>query len=265
VIAFCRHRGLEELVAIIEASRLDPLVELGQIEEALANAIRLATAAEQRGDTQVLMRARAVEMALRAARGEKDAAIAHRDWVVEAARRSGAIDQMLCGLTSAAAAEVACGALDRARALVEELAQVPQARNDTEYAPRLPALVRIALAARDPELATRLADALDPLYPLHDHALCSARAALAEAAGQHAEAAALYAETADRMLRFGNRIESTYALLGHGRCLAGRGPPPAAQVRWAARERFASLGYRSALAELDAAPRQIETVRSLDS
>jgi hypothetical protein len=32
-----------------------------------------------------------------------------------------------------------------------------------------------------------------------------------------------------------------------------------------ARELFASLGYRSALAELDAAPRQIEAVRSLDS
>ena len=57
-------------------------------------------------------------------------------------------------------------------------------------------MLRTALAAGDPDLAERLADGLEPRYPLHEHALCAARAQLAEHAGDHAEAAALYAEAA---------------------------------------------------------------------
>ena len=67
----------------------------------------------------------------------------------------------------------------------------------------------------------------------------------------HAEAAALYAEAAERWREFGNVPERAYALLGQGRCLprsaARRGEP----LR-EARELFASMGYRPALAETDA-------------
>jgi hypothetical protein len=125
--------------------------------------------------------------------------------------------------------------------------------------------VRIALAAGDPELATRLVNALEPLYPLHEHALCAARAALTEAGGKPAAAAARYAEAAERWRGFGNRVELAYALLGHGRCLVALARPEVSEPLREARELFASFGYSSALAEADALSGPVEALRSLDT
>ena len=69
---------------------------------------------------------------------------------------------------------------------------------------------------------------------------------------KHAEAAALYAEAAERWREFGNVPERAYALLGQGRCLAALGQPEAQEPLREARELFASMGYRPALAETDA-------------
>ena len=133
-----------------------------------------------------------------------------------------------------------------------ELEETPGARETSYYSRQLGAMVRTALAAGDPELAARLADGLEPLFPLREHALCAARARLAEAAGDHAEAATLYADAAERWREFGNVPERAYALLGQGRCLAALGKPEAEQPLREARELFASMGYKPALAETDA-------------
>ena len=90
-------------------------------------------------------------------------------------------------------------------------------------------MLRTALAAGDPDLARRLADGLEPAIPLREHALCAARAQLAEHAGDHADAATLYAEAAARWQQFGNVPERAYALLGQGRCLLALGDPAAEQ------------------------------------
>jgi hypothetical protein len=113
-------------------------------------------------------------------------------------------------------------------------------------------MLRTALAAGDAELAQRLADGIDPRYPLNQHALCAARAQLAEATGEHAQAAALYAEAADRWREFGNVPERANALLGQGRCLLTLADLAAEQPLRQAAERFASMGYRPALAETEA-------------
>ena len=113
-------------------------------------------------------------------------------------------------------------------------------------------MVRTALAAGDPELAARLADGLEPLFPLARARALRRRAQLAEAAGDHAEAATLYAEAAERWREFGNVPERAYALLGQGRCLAALGKPEAEQPLREARELFASMGYKPALAETEA-------------
>jgi hypothetical protein len=94
-------------------------------------------------------------------------------------------------------------------------------------------------------------DGVEPRTPLFEHALCAARAQLAEAAGDEAEAAALYAKAAERWRKFGNMPERAYALLGQGRCLAILGKPEAEEPLSAARELFASMGYKPALAETD--------------
>jgi hypothetical protein len=147
---------------------------------------------------------------------------------------------------------VAHGSFDEARALLLELEQTSGVRGDLTFAASLPELVRCGLAVGDPALAARLADGVLPRTPLHEHALCAARAQLAEAGGEHARAATLYAEAAGRWREFGEVSECAYALLGHGRCLFSVGRSAARVPLATARELFASLGYKPALAETDA-------------
>ena len=95
------------------------------------------------------------------------------------------------------------GHRQQATALLDELAQVPDIHADPYYAAALPTLVRTALALRQPKLAGRLADAAEPRTPLASHALCAARAQLAEAAEQQVEAATT-ADAAERWREFGH-------------------------------------------------------------
>jgi hypothetical protein len=86
---------------------------------------------------------------------------------------------------------------------------------------------------------------------MHEHALCSARAQLAEATGKPAQAAALFAEAAERWRTFGNVPEGAYALLGQGRCLSALADANAERPLLDARELFASMGFAPAVAEVD--------------
>jgi hypothetical protein len=201
--------------------------------------------------THFLTEVRAVELASRLARGEREGAPAGADWLVEAARESGAVEVAVFGLAAAAAA-LAAEAPERASALLTELEQAPGARESPYYSRQLAAMLRTALAAGDPALAQRLADGVEPRYPLDEHALCSARAQLTEHTGDHADAATLYAEAAARWQEFGNVPEHAYALLGQGRCLLALGNPAAEQPLHQAAELFASMGYHPALAETEA-------------
>lgn len=116
----------------------------------------------------------------------------------------------------------------------------------------LPELVRCAVGLGEQELAARLAEGVQPHTPLAQHALCAARARLAEGDGEHSTAVGLYAEAADRWREFGNVPERAYALLGQGRCLVSLGQPAAEVPLSEARKLFASMGYKPALAETEA-------------
>jgi tetratricopeptide (TPR) repeat protein len=140
---------------------------------------------------------------------------------------------------------------DEARAALNELACADGAEHSPHFARQLSAVVRAALAIRDRELAERLITKLEPRYPLDEHALASARAQLVEHAGDFAEAASLYAEAAAGWHEFGNVPERAYALLGQGRSLAALGQPEAEAPLREARELFASMGYKPALAETE--------------
>src|SRR5206468_2547144 len=103
----------------------------------------------------------------------------------------------------------------------------------------------------DLELAERLVSNVEPHTPLSEHVLTASRAQLAEAAGDHAQAAELYAEAAERWRAFGNVPERAYALLGQGRSLLALDRPAAEVPLAEARERFASMGYKPALADTE--------------
>jgi len=155
-------------------------------------------------------------------------------------------------LAAAAAARLATGQPDQARALLSELEQTVGAQQNPYYARQLPWMVRGALAAGDPTLARRLTDTLEPHFPLHEHALASAHAQLAEAAGDRAQAATLHADAAQRWHEFGNVPEHAHALLGQGCCLLALADPAAEQPLRQAAELFSSIGYRPALTETEA-------------
>ena len=112
--------------------------------------------------------------------------------------------------------------------------------------------MRTALAIGDPELARRLIETVEPTTPLADNALCACRAQLGEAEGDLGAAVDTYSEAAERWRHFGNVPERAYALLGEGRCLSALGKPEAEEPLRNARDLFASMGYRPALAETEA-------------
>jgi class 3 adenylate cyclase len=250
-IAFCKQRGLAEMEGGLEVNCYGLLAELGRPEQALKRAGRLAAVLEAHGDTHTLIELRSVELATRLARGEQGAR-AEADWLIETVRESGAADVVVFGLAAAASAGLAGGAPKRACALLAELEQAAGTRESPYYARQLGAMLRTALAAGDHDLAKRLAGGLEARYPLDEHALCAARAQLAEHARDHSEAATLYAEAAARWQEFGNVPEHAHALLGQGRCLLALGDPTAEQPLRMAAELFNSMSYRPALAETEA-------------
>jgi hypothetical protein len=202
------------------------------------------------GQVTDLVEVRGVQLAIQATRGEPTA-VAEIESLVETARRAANIDATTFAL-GCAAVVLATEAPERARALLRELEQAEGVHGTPYYVKQLPALVRAALATGDRALAERLVATIEPHYPLDEHALCTARAQLAEHAGELAEAARLYADAAGRWQEFGNVPERAHALLGEGRCLRALGQPGAEESLCAARELFASLGYKPALAETEA-------------
>ena len=216
-IDFCERRGIAEFALGITSMSATFLADLGQSEQALAEAVPLAERLEAAGDINST-EPRSLQLRLLAERGAHEHAPA-ADELLATARESGEAQDYAMAFTAATRLLLAQGHRQQANALLVELAQVPEIHADPYYAAALPALVRTALALRQPELADRLVDAVEPRTPLAEHALCACRAQLAEAAEQQIEAAGLYAEAAERWREFGNVPERAYALLGQGRCL----------------------------------------------
>jgi class 3 adenylate cyclase/tetratricopeptide (TPR) repeat protein len=246
-IDFCQRRGITELALAIAAMSTTFLAELGQAEQALAEAEPLAERL-QTADDVYFIEPRAVQLRLLAERGAHEHA-PNPEELVATARAGG--ESQFCALAFAAAARLllAQGRRQQAQALLAELEQIAGIRAEPYYASLLPGLVRTALGLDDAVLAERLVDGVPPVTPLAEHALGASRAQLAEAAGDHARAAALYAEAAERWQRFGNVPERAYALLGQGRCLAALGDAAADASQREARDVFASMTYKPALAE----------------
>jgi class 3 adenylate cyclase len=248
-ITFCRQRGLVQGERVLQAGRPLLLAELGRVDEALGEAARLAVALEASGQITDLVEVRAVQLLVRAEQGHPRRTNEVRA-LLKAANESRHVDtNALAG--AAAALVLAQDAPSEARELLTELAESARTHRTPYYARQLGTAVRAALLAGDGAVAERLARSLEPHSPLDEHALCAARAALAEHAGDHEEAAALYANAASRWQEFGNVPERAHALLGQGRCLRALGRPGAEEPLLEARELFASMGYEPMVAEAD--------------
>jgi class 3 adenylate cyclase/tetratricopeptide (TPR) repeat protein len=247
-LAFCERRGIAEIVLQISSGIPTLLVDLGQAEQALAEAGSVADRIEAGGDMSWLA-PRALQLRLLAETGAHERA-SDPEPLLAAAREIGLPEFLEVVCAAAANLRLAQGHRDEAQALLRELAETAAERPIAEY--HLPDLLRTALGLGDTALARRLMDGAEPRTPAAAHSLASAQAQLTEAAGELAAAAELYEQAASRWREFGSVPERAYALLGEGRCLAALGKREAEEPLSEARELFASMGYKPALAETDA-------------
>jgi hypothetical protein len=252
-IAFSQERGLIELVVLLGAYIPGLLIELGRVDEALERA-RTLTAQYDLLRTVHLggVEVRAAELLARALRGETALRSRAEELLVLGKAMANA-DLAPYTLTSVATALVV-DAPGRVEAVLADLEGIEGASGSPYFARFLPQMVRTALAVGQRNQAERLLGSLTTKYPLTEHSLCAARAALGEDARDPVAAASLYAEAASRWAEFGNVPERAFALLGHGRCAR------AAESLREARELFASMGFAPALAEVDALLATVETV-----
>ena len=246
-IAFCERRGITEVTLHLRSESLSLLAELGETEQALAQAGPLADRLQTAGDIDHVS-TRALQLRLLAERGTPQQAPAP-DELVTAARDMGLPGFIALAFAAAAQLLLARRQPEQAQTLLHELDQLTAVR--TELGSELPSVLRVALALDDPTLAERLAAGTEPTTPLREHALASAQAQLAEAAGDHTAAARLYQQAAQRWQQFGNVPERAYALLGRGRCLLTLDGAGAEASLAEARDLFASMGYKPALAETE--------------
>jgi hypothetical protein len=245
---FATRRGLIAIAQVAASSRLSVLLEAGRLDELLEGAETLLPALEASGNGWCVTETRAIK-----ARGlyERGAGVAEvAEIALIDARAAEFHDHVIMAAIPVASERIGAGQPDSARALLVELANLPRIRDAGEYGPRLPALVRCALAAGDAGLAERLVEGVEPTVPVREHALVTAAALLAEARGD-AEAAERFADAAARWEGFGGVLEHAYALLGQGRCLAALGDPTADQALRQARALFDEMGARPRIDECD--------------
>jgi class 3 adenylate cyclase/tetratricopeptide (TPR) repeat protein len=248
-MAFCERRGITEVALQMRATSLILLAELGQTEDALAEVGPLADRLEAAGDIDHVP-VRALQLRLLAERGTLEQAPAP-ETLVSAARDIGLPAFIAVAFAAAAQLLLAQRRPEQALALLHELDQPAAGRTDLDYASLLPSLLRVALALDDSALAQRLTSGVEAVTPIHEHALTSVKAQLAEAAHEHADAAQLYQEAAEHWKQFGNVPERAYALLGQGRCLTALSESEAEESLREAKDLFTSIGYNHALAETE--------------
>ena len=172
-IEFARQRGISQVAEFMVAGRASLLAETGQIEQVLTDAARLADQLEQAGDVG-FVDPRSLQLRLLAEQGRQQQAPDPQP-MLKAARDSGQ-PQLLAEAVAAAAPVLNAQAHpERARTLLAELDPMRASRSDPVYAAVLPGLVRSALALADLGLAASLTDGVQPLTPLHQHALTAAK------------------------------------------------------------------------------------------
>jgi class 3 adenylate cyclase/tetratricopeptide (TPR) repeat protein len=249
-VEFAERRGIAEFALGLRGQNASYLIELGRTDEALEEANESAARAQEAGTVAELIETLAVQLRVLAERGRHEDAQTAAEELIEIARTGGDAQQLAEAL--AAGALVSGRDPEKAKSLLVELERTTGVRGEQAYVAFLPELVRGALALDDQRLARALVDGVESGIPLYDHALCTCRAQLAEAAGNHAEAAAGYAEAAERWRSFSRVTELAYALLGQGRCLLALGDGGADRPLTEARDLFASMGYEPMLADAEA-------------
>jgi tetratricopeptide (TPR) repeat protein len=252
-IDFAERRRITEFALNIRAESLMWLTDLGSWDEVVEAARELIEKLEGTGSMVSVFDSRLALARVLALQGQAQEALPLAELALGAARRSMSPDRLARALSVAALVRLAAGKRQPAGELLAELADTPHGRGIPLFYAFLPEAVRTAVAAGDRALAERLATSFEATYPYEEHAVCAARAMVAEAQGETEGAAGLFAEAAKRWEGMGVVPERAFANLGEGRCLLAMGRSAQAyRPLRQAREVFAGLGAKPALAETDA-------------
>jgi len=252
-LALARRRGIEASVLALSVELIADCEALGEWDEAMASAADLAPQLEDAEDVWDLLQLRPLQALLFVRRGEARQAEPFLAWLTERGRESEVGFLRTYAMLTASAVHHAIGSVGVARDLLAEWAAMPHGRGKpTHYVELVPEAVRSALAAGDSDLAVRLGEAIEPVWPVGEHALATVSALLAEDRAQHTEGVSAFVDAAARWSGFGVPYEEAQALLGQARCLVALGRVPEAAVPLTkARKIFARLGATPALDEIE--------------
>ena len=253
---FVRSHGIEMHVFSCRGSMVDSLSKTGEWDEALRQAALLLPQLEAIESVWDMLYLRSLRAMLLSLRGDPAEASSHVMWIVEKGRESEIGWARAYAFVAASAVHLLCGESDAALDLLTECFEPPRASISIMEA--VPEAVRTAIAGGGDGLAARIVQQVDSLVagsrlPLDQYAMASIDGLVRERRADHEAAAASFAHAAAGWHDFGVPYEEGHALLGQGRCLValGRAPEAAASLA-AAREIFARLGAKPALAETDA-------------
>jgi class 3 adenylate cyclase/tetratricopeptide (TPR) repeat protein len=213
-LAFATPRGLAEAGRWIQSAMLQPILETGDLSEVEAVARTLLTSHELPVTWEVLS---ALAWSLAEQGREEAVSVASR--ALEVSRATRLPDSMAVAAVPVAITRAAAGDGAGVRDVLLEIQAISEMALSPEYAPRLPALARAAIAVGDVDLGASLARDVRPLLPIGEHALVTVTAQLAQARGDHAGAVAAFSDAVARWHGFGNQLEEAYAQLGLGRSL----------------------------------------------
>jgi hypothetical protein len=258
-MAFAETRGVRETAEFFRNLILDPLIELGEWDEALRLAPSVAEEARRRGGVYEEVYAES-DRARVLVRREGATASEEAERVLVRAREIGDSPLLFVALLSAGGARLAAGDRAAAVAAARELLDVTQGDELGIRAADLAHPVELAVRAGDVDLAERMLEDLDAFpLPRHRHGLSHARAIVAEARGRPGEALTPYVEAAEGWAAFGLPYERALSLFGAARCFAATGHAEEATRRLGeAREVFTDLGARPLLAEVEASLASLE-------
>jgi tetratricopeptide (TPR) repeat protein len=254
-IEFSERRGVVEGAAWVRSATLDPLLDLGRWDEAVAAADAVVGWEREHGGQYMSQMAHQVNAKVLLWRGELEAARALLREFLPRARSIDDLQLLVPALATAAAVEQAAGDHPAAAALVEEVLRVAADRGGGGWylAQQVADLVRVCVAVGRLAAGEALAAQAPDGVARNRYALLSARATLAEADGALEEAAQGHDGAAARWAEFGHQLELARAQLGAGRCLLAVGRPEGRDRLQAARSLLATLEAGPLLAEADAA------------
>ncbi len=249
-IEFLDERGLDELALVCRAYDLDPLLDLGRLDDLDALAGETARRAEDAHATYSLIYTRQALARASVLRGRVDDEQA--SWLEESARVTGAPEDMLAALSAVAIVRAAVGDAASAKALIEEIC-ASKLIGVWNAPPRVPQLVRSAMQMGEQGLAVSLLEAFEPRHRYGYAALDASRALVLEAAGRIPEAIERYRAAVDRWRELGVVPERGLSLLGLGRTLLLEGRDGQAKdALTLAQGLLSGCGAEPALAEVTA-------------